>query len=75
MIYKSIYKCVLILFIGGIAWTGIEFLLHNFLDGWCYFIISSVVELVLLFAAIYYFTLDKNLRNSIVTTIKNKVKK
>ena len=75
MIYKSIYKCDLILFIGVIGWIGIEFLLHNFLDGWYYFIISSVVELVLLFATIYYFTLDKNLRNSIVITIKNKVKK
>lgn len=71
-IYKTISKCLLILLVGVLLWFFIRNIIRPLLDGWYYFVLSSLIEIVLLSIVILFITLDKDIREGLVKTIKNK---
>jgi len=74
-VYKTIYRCLLVFAVGFLFGVCLRYFAHGLIEGWRFFLVSSFLELLILFCVIFFFAIDKTFRDKLVITVKNRFKK
>ena len=73
-IFKSIFKCTIVFIIGIVIWKVLEVLINGSMSAWAYLFLSSFVEIILLLIVVYFYAIDRGMRNKLNEIVFTKLK-